>query len=537
MSKNHPALRLGQWTVMISMLFMLLAGCAAQSSGPQASDGQGFGQSSGAGESAEETGAGAKSLTLLFNFAASSLDPASDKKFISIRAGVTETLVKLDEKLGLQPWLATKWEQTDAKTWVFTIRDQVTFHDGSKLDAAAVKASLERGIAQSKSLAAALKVESIQADGQTLIVQTKEPNPVFPSELVYPFAAVINVKAQAAVSDAPVGTGPFAVKAFTPDAEVQLKRYDGYWNGAAKLAEATFKFNSDANARLLALQSEEADIVYHLPYESLSVVQSQPSVKVESVSSLRNHFLIYNMQQPHLQDLRVRQAVDALIDRNSIVQNIMQGHATVAVGPFHPQFSFHPQSEGAVYDPAKAKGLLAMAGWTADSGATGKLTKGGQPLTLKLVTYQGRPELPLIAQLIQAEAAKAGIGIEIQMVENPDEYLAEKTDWDLALYSSLTAPRGDAGYFLNSAYMPEGALTYGKANLPELTRLIEQLNITVDLAKRDELARQAVEVIQTQLPQSFIVHPNMGIGVNQRVINWKPGLEEYYLLTNTMDVK
>jgi peptide/nickel transport system substrate-binding protein len=102
-----------------------------------------------------------------------------------------------------------------------------------------------------------------------------------------------------------------------------------------------------------------------------------------------------------------------------------------------------------------AKDHLEAAGYEIKDG---KAMKDGKPLSLKLLTYSYRPELPLMAQLLQSNAEQLGITIEIQQVENIDEYLVKNSDWDVATYSLITSPRGDASYFLNSAYMPGGAI-------------------------------------------------------------------------------
>jgi peptide/nickel transport system substrate-binding protein len=214
----------------------------------------------------------------------------------------------------------------------------------------------------------------------------------------------------------------------------------------------------------------------------------------------------------------------------------MNGHATAANGPFNPDFAFSTEKKPANYDPAQAKSLLKEAGY--EKNEAGKLEKDGEVLELTLATYQGRPELPLMAEYLQAEASNLGIDINIVTVENIDSYLWEKQDeWDLVTYSNLTAPRGDGGYFLNVAYLPKGSLNPGKIDIPELNDIINELNVTSDSVMRIELQKKAVALIQEQVPQSFILHPHIIAGVNNRVKNWSPGSEEYYLITNQMDVE
>ncbi|WP_078552348.1 nickel ABC transporter substrate-binding protein [Bacillus alkalicellulosilyticus] len=487
----------------------------------------------GCADQAESTETEDKSLTLLFSFASKSIDPHQD--WIGVRAGIAETLVKIDENLDIQPWIAESWEQADEKTWTFTIRDGITFHDGSSVDGEAVKASFERLFEVNEAIAANLKVEAIEASGQEVTFRTTEAYPAFLSELVHTNAAVVKADVDN-IGEKPVATGPFQVVDFTPEVEITLEKYEGYWDGPANLDDVTIKFNSDGNVRALALQSGEVDIAYHLPPETLAPIEESDNLRVESVSSLRVHFILYNSAKPALQDVKVRKAIDHLINRPVAVSEIMNGHATEANGPFNPNFEFASNQEPESYDPAQSEKLLEEAGYVKNS--DGMLEKDGEVLQLTLATYEGRPELPLMAQYLQAEAASIGIDINIVNAEDIDSYLWEKQDeWDLVTYSNLTAPRGDGGYFLNVAYSPEGSLNPGQINIPQLNELTTELNSTADYQQRIVLQKEAVEIILDEVPQSFILFPHIIVGVNERVQNWTPGSEEYYLITNKIDVE
>jgi len=491
-------------------------------------------------QSREETTAnqGWKKAAILYSFKSSTLDPHNSAT--ALRAGIVETLVRLDRDLRLKPWLATKWEAKDAHTWEFTIRDGVAFQDGSKLDAAAVKASLARGISVNKPLARALKIASMKATGQTLTIVTTEPHPSLPSELVNPYSSVISCEAEKragreAFNLAPVGTGPFKVKQFIPDQEIALERFAGYWDGAAKLHEVSFRFNEDGNVRALALQSGEADIAYHLPAETVPAVQRDQRLQVKSVPGLRVHFLLYNQQKPQWQDKNLRKAIDLLLNRESMARDIMLGHAAPANGPFPSVLPFGNPDEAGGQNLHEARKRLEAAGYR--TGTDGKMTKDGKPLTLELLTYKGRPELPLIAQLLQADAAKIGISVRIKTVENIDTYLRENKEWDLVTYSNLSAPRGDGGFFLNAAFAPGGSLNAANLTSIRLNAVVSQLNSTADPAKRIDLTREAVRIIHDEVLHSYAVHPNLIVGVNKRITGWHPGAEEFYIVTPQLDVK
>lgn len=506
----------------ISASMIVSAGCSGGASAPEAGD-----QDRTAAEAAAS-----KRAVVLFHVKSSTLDPADN--IITVKAGIAETLTRLDADLGVKPWLAASWTAVDASRWEFLIRDNVTFQDGSPLTAEAVKASLERTMARNESMKLALKIRSMTAEGQKLAVETLEPHPALASELLNPHTAIIQVKEEASIASAPVGTGPFRVASFAQDARIELERHDGYWDGAAKLEQVSFRFNEDGNVRALALQSGEADIATQLPAESVEAIRLNPKLKVESEPGLRVHFLLFNPQGEATGDLRVRQAFDVLLDRRSIVEDIMLGHAAPANGPFNDRLPFGRTAAAAEQDLDKAKQLLEQAGYAPD--ASGSLVKDGKKLTLKLLTYKARPELPLIAQLLQSDAAKIGIAIDIRTVENIDDTIRQNRDWDLVTYSNLSAPRGDGGFFLNSALMPGGSLNAADIRIDELTDVMKTLNATSEAERRIALTREAVDIAMSRTPHAYAVYPNLIVGLNERIVGWRTDPSEYTILTNELDV-
>lgn len=490
------------------------------------------GCSSGTAEPQEE---GRKELNLLFNFAARSLDPNVDSSYVPLRAGITETLVHLnDDSLTLEPWLAESWDSENGQDWTIRLREGVTFQNGNPMDGEAVKASLERALEDNVAIENALRIESIKADGRLLKVRTIMPFPEFPSELVHPNTSIIDVT-ETDYINRPIGTGPFAVESFTPGTAVDLIRYDGYWDGAAKLEAARFSFNEDANARSLALESGNADIAFRPEVESLENLEAVPGLKVESTSTFRVHQMTMNLQRESMKDIHVRRAVDALINRDLIADTILKGHAEVAEGPFPSTFSFAPDYPEKQTGQEAARKLLAQAGYEERDGV---MQKDGEPLVWTMLTYSARADLPLIAQVFQSDAKQLGITVDIQQIEVPEEYMAANRDWDLTTYSNLTAPRGDAGYYLNATYHPQGALNFSGADDDQLTALIDELNLTVGEEARSVIAEKIALYVDENVYNSFILHPNTLVAYNaEKVENWVTTRSEYYMLTNTLDVK
>ena len=486
-------------------------------------------------DTADEQQGDRKELNLLFNFATRSLDPNVDSSYVPLRAGITETLVHLnDDTLTLEPWLAESWDSEDGEEWTIQLKEGVTFQNGNPMDADAVKASLERAMDDNIAISNALRIESIEAEGQQLIIRTAMPFPEFPSELVHPNTSIIDVAEEDYINK-PIGTGPFAVSSFTPGTAVDLVRFDEYWDGAAKLEAARFSFNEDANARSLALESGDADIVFRPEVQGLENLEALDGIKVESTSTFRVHQMTMNLERETMKDIHVRKAMDVMINRESIAETILKGHAEVATGPFPSTFTFAPDYPEKQTGLESARKLLAKAGYEEQDGV---MQKAGEPLELTLLTYSARADLPLIAQVFQSDAKQLGIAVDIQQIEGPEEYMAANRDWDLTTYSNLTAPRGDAGYYLNATYHPNGALNFSGADDDALTALIDELNVTVGEEPRSAIAEKIALYVDDQVYNSFILHPNTLVAYNaDKVENWVTSRSEYYMLTNTLDVK
>ncbi|ALS75640.1 ABC transporter substrate-binding protein [Planococcus rifietoensis] len=477
----------------------------------------------------------AKEVNLLFNFATNSLDPHVDTSYVPLRAGIAETLVYLnDETLEIEPWLAESWSSEDGQNWTFKLREDVTFQNGKPMDGEAVKASLERAMTDNIAIKNALRIESIAVEGPELTITTTMPFPEFPSELVHPNTSIIDVSETDFINK-PIGTGPFAVASFTPGTAVDLVRFEGYWDGAAKLEKARFSFNEDANARSLALESKGADIVFRPEVETVEQLEAIDGVTVESTSTFRVHQMTMNLQRESLKDVHVRQAIDALIDRDMIAETILSGHAEVATGPFPSSFSFAPDYPEKKRGIDEARKLLEQAGYTEQDGV---MQKDGEPLTWTLLTYSARADLPLIAQVFQSDAGQLGIEVVIEQIEIPEEHMAANRDWDLTTYSNLTAPRGDAGYYLNATYHPDGALNFSGADDNKLTAMIDELNQVVGQEQRSDIAEEIASYVDEQMYNSFVLHPNTLVAYNSdKVKNWTTTRSEYYMLTNELDVE
>lgn len=475
-----------------------------------------------------------KKITYLFAFSTNTLNPHIEKSYIPLRAGIVETLVKIDEDLKLKPWLLESWDSSDARHWEFKVKKDITFQNGTALDAKMVKANIEDVTKKNVGIKNVLNIESMEADGQILKIVIKKPNLSFPSEFVHPNTAIIDVTASDADTK-PIGTGPFVVEVFNPNVSIEMVKNNKYWDGQVKLDKVSFQFNEDANARLQAIQSGACDVIFKPASESIAILKKDTDMTVDSVPSLRTHEMLYNMNRTNMGSKYFRKGLDSLIDRQEIVDTIMMGEASTAYGPFLDKFPFAIKYEKNAFGIDKALENFKKAGLDVEGG---QVSINGKPVKIKIVTYATRPELPQIAQILQSNAKKIGIEMEIYVAENIDEYLGKNEDWDISIYALLTAPRGDASYFLNAAFAPDGVQNHGHINDAGLNAIIDQFNSSSDEVTRNNLAQNAVTIINKENYNSFLVYPNITVAYNnKKITGWVTSLSEYYMITKDLDVK
>ncbi|KKB37805.1 ABC transporter substrate-binding protein [Bacillus thermotolerans] len=473
-----------------------------------------------------------KKATLAFPWSPTSLDPHGNDSWEVMRSGTAETLVKLNEELEVTPWLAKEWTQENDKTWVFKLEENVRFHNGKTMDAASVKESLMRSLEKDTKVKDLLQVESMEVLSENeLKIVTKQPNAALAAHLADPSTIIADVATIEEKNSYPALTGVFKFKQFTKDEDLIVERYEDYWGTQALLSEVTIKFIPDGNTRLMALQSGDVDAATDIPIDNISLLKKNETFDVLTAPSLRTHLLLFNMNSPLFKELNLRQVIDRSIPREDIILSIMMGQGTEAKSPFPEILPFgkgeREETKGSVEQ------LMEQSGWKKNPDAIWE--KEGKAFEITLLTFPQRPELTVMAEAIQSELLAKGMKVNIRQVENIDEALIND-EWDLSMYSMLTAHTGDPQYFLNIFYRSDSEANISHYASSHLDDMIDELNRTVDSTKRNQLALQIQEVINQDLPQSFIVHPKTVFGVRNNVKEFTPHPIEYYYIHSQIDV-
>ncbi|MFB5282922.1 ABC transporter substrate-binding protein [Peribacillus sp. Hz7] len=509
---------LGLWMVLALSLLALI-GCAGNDE-----------TSTDKGTNEEDSN---QKATLAFSWSPASLDPHGSDSWEVMRSGTAETLIKLNEELEPTAWLAKSWKQESDTTWLFQLQENVTFHNGKAMDATSVKESLQRSMDKNQRAKDLLQIKSMGVVSDTeLKIETTQPNAALIAHLADPSTIIVDVATMDAKDSYPAFTGAFKIKKFNQDESLIVKRYEDYWGEKALLSEVTIKFIADANTRLMALQSGDVDGATDISVDNIDVLEKNKKFEVLTATSLRTHMLMYNMESPLFKELALRKVVDMLIPREEIVSSVMKGQGTVAHSAFSPVLPF-----GKVENKEEKQSvdqLMQQEGWKKN--ATGMWEKEGKPFEATLLTFPQRPELTVMAEVIQNKLLVEGMKVNIRQVENIDDTLANE-DWDLSMYSMLTAHTGDPQFFLEIFYRSNSESNVSKYASPSVDKMISQLSQTTDLEERNQLAIQIQEKINEDIPQSFIVFPNTVFAVKDGLKGFVAHPIEYYYNHSQIDVE
>jgi peptide/nickel transport system substrate-binding protein len=468
-------------------------------------------------------------------------DPSKGGGFHLIQTGLGETLFKLDQDLRPEPWLAAGAEQLDEKTWEITLRQGVKFHNSALMDAAAVKASLERAITKSPTAKALLDIASIEVkEPLTLTIVTNNPSPVLPGMLTDPSSVILDAGAAEAmgeeIAENPVLTGPFKWEQFRQDQELVVVRHPEYWGPPPQVDRAIFLYIPDNNSRVLALQSGDIDIASYIAPESVPTVENASNLAVVPAAPVALEFMYLNHRRERWQDVRVREAVALAINRDALVNAIMQGLGVAAAGPFPPAFLMCPQLQGHPFDPLKAQQLLAEVGYL-DVDGDGFVERDGQPLTMTLLTYRQRPELPPMAEAIQGNLKTIGIKVDVHLVEQIDPAL-EGADWDGGMYFNNMATTGDPYWALSQFFATGGDANRGGYSSPRVDELTRQVGQAADRQVREQLACDASETIVDDVAVVPLLYPSFNYGISRTVVSFdEPHPFFLYLMDNKIGTR
>lgn len=464
----------------------------------------------------------AKKDTLTFgqSTAVLTLDPAQGA-FTGYPAGyeaglcIYDRLLDFDANMKIVPQLAESFSLApDLMSATLKLRANVKFHDGTAVDAAAVKLNLERLIDKARNPTNRPLWDPLASvdtpDDRTVIVKLKAPFSQLPNSLAHGSGSIVSPAAlqksgETGIAKNPVGAGPYKVVSFSPGQELVLEAFDGYWNGAPATKRLVFKAITEAATRISALRTGAVDVIDNVPVALVGQLKQDPAIEILTSPGLRPIGFALNLSRDFLKDPKVRQALNLAVPVKTIAERVFFNFAKAPDSPLAFNTVGYKSVSPLVHDVAKARALLSEAGYNAQ-----------KPLALKLFTPQGLfPGDVSVAEIVANALQQAGVKVEITKIEAASYWDAVRQDraniqWDLAMFGFN--PSNASGLYHLASLFKSNADDAAKPDVWNMARyrnaevdaLLKEADSTPDAAAQNAALGKAQELIWRDNPYIWL---------------------------------
>lgn len=430
----------------------------------------------------------------------------NDEGGLSLLGQTAEYLTFSDAELNLQPVLAESWESNDTlDVWTFHLNPDATFHDGTPVTAEDVVATFNGPLGEGNASSAyeTFAVEPGNAaevvDEHTVQFNLTQPNGAFPffvssdnyNAVILP-ASFWETYDVGSYEQSFIGSGPWINESYDPNVSATYVKNEDYWgdNSGQPDRMEVFMYEDEA-AMMTAFQSNQLDVLYRVSFGNVETLEGAGAA-VQSVPTSQHRHIYMDTSQPPFEDVRVRQALALMLDRELMVEGLLGGYGTV--GNDHPIWDGFPMfNDGAVEqrseDLAQAEALLAEAGYA-----------DGFTARLDVLDFA---EVESLAQLVQSFAAQIGVTLEVNVFDSgtyyEDYWLAANESMGIVNYGH----RGVPHVFLGAPLLSDGAWNASHWNNPEYDALYSEFAAAPDPETEMELAGQIQALLWEEVP--FIV--------------------------------
>lgn len=491
------------------LLCAAMAFSLAACGGSSADNSSNSNNSSSDSSSTAESSSGKDSMTVIIGAEFSTLDPMAlpSSAEISFCQNIFDYLVVGDENGDITGSVATDWTTEDGTSYTFTLRDDIYFSNGDKLDAEDVVLSVERFRDESWMQYASFAVDSAEAvDENTVTINLK-----------YAYAKFLNMLRYCAIIDSeyynstdyeefarnPIGSGPYKLTSWTAGQNATLEANDKYWGEAPAIPNITINFVSDTNTVLVALENGEADLAYGT---ALSIVTYQEAVdggELGTDTTTGNSFYYVNFNSQRLSK-EIRQALSYATDREALNTVITEGIGTLG------NFSIKEGWEGYTddittyeYDPEKAKSMLQEA--------------GAENLELTFY-YSSSTDNKKLGETLQSQWAQVGVNLILEEVES-GTWWANFTDggYDVSRGGYPVEVNNTDTCYYDMFHSTEGTFNVSQVSNPEIDALLEDARTEQDADTRDGIYQEVNQILSEEayyiplywMPTSVVYNPDL----------------------------
>jgi len=400
----------------------------------------------------------------------------------------------------------------DKLTWTLKLRSGATFHDGTPVNAEAVKYTIERMLADPGSGRTLFTpiAEVKVVDDSTVSLRTTEPFPALRNNLASPYAGIVSPAADKRLGRRygvePVSCGPYAFKSWTHGSQLVLNRFDKFYGPKPPYASITFEFVPDASTRMFMMMSNEADVALRFGPVEAEQLRSR-GVKVNEIDG-RTILYQLNFDKAPTNDIRVRQAINYAVDKQAIIKNVLAGGGTLSQSVVATD-TFSGTSIGTyAYDPQKAKALLKEAG----------------AINAKVTLYgtQGRYfNDDLVAQAIAGYLRDVGLDVTVNVIGDWGNYVDRVAKLDFNLYTlSWGSSTGDPDRTMQALFAKDRAgrtWNFGAYRNDEVDNLINEARSTINDDERRAMYVELQHKIFADVPWLFMYRTTSYMAISAKI--------------------
>ncbi|MUK87611.1 glutathione ABC transporter substrate-binding protein [Ornithinibacillus sp. L9] len=445
-----------------------------------------------------------KELTYASTSDAKGLSPIDTNDSVSsnVIVQVYETLFSLNpETMEPEPLLAESYETPDENTWVITLKEGISFHDGTPFNAEAVKYTFEQMKDPDRAAPRASLLEPIDTieveDEYTVVLTTKEPYGPMLAALSHSNASIVSPTAdqEGDINREPVGTGPFVFENWEEGDQVVLTKNEDYWRDPAQLDKVTFKVVPEYSTAISMLETGDVQFLDAIPSDHISRVESLSNVEVDKQEGTRVSYLTFNVEKEPFNELEFRQAVAYAVDQESYVNQLngLGSYNESIIGPKVFGYEEEATEYGYDYDPDKATEIIEANGYSDES------------ITMLVAN---RDNYMKMAEIVQSQLSNVGLDVEIETMEwGAFLDTARAGDYEMTFlgWANSTADGSELLYpNLHSDNI--GGSNYTRYNNDEFNQLVEESRITVDQNVRKEKLQEANILAIQDVPWVVMEH-------------------------------
>ncbi len=459
-------------------------------------------------------------FVMLIESSPTNLDPriGVDAQSERIDSLIFDDLLTRGTNLDVAPGLAERWEVPDPFTYIFHLHHGVTFHDGRALTSRDVKwtfDSLRAGKIRSTKAATYRFVDRIDVpDDFTVIFHMKEPDAALLWNVSDGAIGIVPYGSSNEMTTHPVGSGPFIFVSAETDKDVIVERNNNYWGERAQLPRVRFAVVPDATTRALELRKGSADAAINaLTPDTVLTLQRDPSIAVERASGTVLAYLGFNLRDPILKDVRVRQAIAYALDRRPMIEYLWRDEAETARSILPPQsWAYDGDVQSYEHNPERARQLLDAAGYPAQKGVRFHIT-------MKTSTDENTR---LMVAVMQQQLREVGIALDIHTFEFAT-FFSDVTRGEFQMYSLRWIGGNEDpdifGYAFDSAKFPPNGANRGYYSNAKVDELISRGRSEVDRAARKSTYAELQRILADELPYIDLWYFDNVLVHNKRVSN------------------